>query len=198
VDIAQVVQCLPSIHKALDSTPSPRGKKVFLGGEQYWGLNSGPHLLRKWSNNNWAIAPVFCFSYFWDRVLHLRPGQPGWRSSYLCFPSSWDDKPTPPHPAGDWVGVSWTCCPGCPISNSLNSWDYWCDPSCLIFLFCFVFSVLLFVFLWGRVLLYSLGWPWTHNLPASASQVLILQMCTTVPSSLSLSGGIMYKFCHVL
>jgi hypothetical protein len=45
------------------------------------------------------------------------------------------------------------------------------------------------VLIWDRVLLCSLGWPWTfciarswcrtHNLPASTSQVLRLQMCAT-------------------
>jgi hypothetical protein len=36
-----------------------------------------------------------------------------------------------------------------------------------------------FVF-WDRVSLFCLGWPWTHNLPTSASPVLGLQMCPTM------------------
>jgi hypothetical protein len=41
-----------------------------------------------------------------------------------------------------------------------------------------------------RVLLSSLGWPWTHDPPASTSQVLKLQGCTTMFSS----DSILYHF----
>jgi hypothetical protein len=47
---------------------------------------------------------------------------------------------------------------------------------------CLFFS---FFFFWDMVLLYSPGWPQTHSLAALASQVLRLQMCTTM-SSLSM------------
>jgi hypothetical protein len=38
-----------------------------------------------------------------------------------------------------------------------------------------------FFFFWDKVWLCSLGWPPTHNPPASAFQVLGLGVCTTVP-----------------
>jgi hypothetical protein len=67
-----------------------------------------------------------------------------------------------------------------------------------LFFFCFVFWVFVFVCLFvlvarDRVSLYSPGCPGTHfvdqaglelrNLPASASRVLGLKVCTTTPSS---------------
>jgi hypothetical protein len=47
-----------------------------------------------------------------------------------------------------------------------------------------IFSTLLFVFVyfWDKILLCSLGWPPTSGPPVSASQVLELQACTTMPS----------------
>jgi hypothetical protein len=38
---------------------------------------------------------LVCFSYFLNRVSHLCPGWPGFRS-YLFFLHSWDDRCMPP------------------------------------------------------------------------------------------------------
>jgi hypothetical protein len=55
-------------------------------------------------SGTWAMPPVlFCFGYFWDRVSHLWPGQPGLLSSSLHFPHSWDDRHVPPHPTFYWL-----------------------------------------------------------------------------------------------
>jgi hypothetical protein len=48
-------------------------------------------------------------------------------------------------------------------------------PSFLLLFFFFSY-----LFLWGLELLCIPGWPWTHDLPTSASEELELQMCTTV------------------
>jgi hypothetical protein len=50
-------------------------------------------------------------------------------------------------------------------------------PIYVIITFCFVF----WFFLCDRVLLCSQSWPWTCNLPVSASQVLELQVCANMP-----------------
>jgi hypothetical protein len=71
--------------------------------------------------------------YFWDSVSML--GQPGLRSSYLCFPYSWDGRYIPPCPVTGWDGVSQTFCPGWPqTSVFLSCWDYRLEPLCPAFL----------------------------------------------------------------
>jgi hypothetical protein len=46
--------------------------------------------------------------------------------------------------------------------------------------FCLV-GLFSFLFFWYRVLLCSTSWPWTQDSPASASQVLRLQVCILTP-----------------
>jgi hypothetical protein len=47
--------------------------------------------------------------YFWNTASQ---GQPEPWSSYLCFPQSWDDRYTPPHPSIGWDGVLLRFCLG--------------------------------------------------------------------------------------
>jgi hypothetical protein len=44
------------------------------------------------------------------------------------------------------------------------------------------FWLLLLVFETGSCLVQNPSWPWTHNSPTSASKVLELQTCATMPS----------------
>jgi hypothetical protein len=75
----------------------------------------------------------------------------------------------------------WTQIPGCKHFSCLrlsSSGDYRCvplHPATRNFLFCFVS--------WHRIFLFSPAWPCSLHPPASTSQVLGLQACTTTPSS---------------
>jgi hypothetical protein len=87
---------------------------VFLFGDIGFELRS-LHLLDRMLYHLIHIPSPFCFGFFWDRVSHLCPGQPGHRP--------------PPHYAShvagmtgmhhhtklftDWNGVFWTFCPRC-------------------------------------------------------------------------------------
>jgi hypothetical protein len=71
---------------------------------QYWGLNWGSYVCQAGSLPLEALP--FCCGYFVNRVLHLCQEQPGLRSSYLCFPCSWDDRHVSLCPAFiDWDGT---------------------------------------------------------------------------------------------
>jgi hypothetical protein len=90
--------------------PSCHPNEILFFFWWYWGLNSEPCE---------AGASPFCFSYFWNRVWLLNLGWPGPLPSYLCSPSSLDDKCAPPHPTFYWLKWGLSNCPIWPRTLTL-------------------------------------------------------------------------------
>jgi hypothetical protein len=60
-----------------------------------------------------------------------------------------------------------------------------------------IYLSIYFRFIGDRVSLCSSGWPGTHKSPASAFQVLVLQVCSTMPSILYLLTDCIGKYLEV-